>query len=199
MDIVRRASSVSFLPIFRTSPRECFSRSANGFFSRSHEESQVSIHHGSTKILDRAMKNLSWPPILGGSRYEINKAYTPTSPTPIPQEVVINVIDTGIFLVCLIYWVWDFPGRLRCGIVTSHWYRKIPNCNRDLWTLRIIFPLKWPFVYRTSALFGRSFVVFFLYPRNYPSSRLDPVGVIIPQSWIVSCDFVHKVCVTIVM
>ena len=69
------------------------------------KDPKVSIHHGSTKILDRALKNLSWSPILGGSRYEINKAYTPTSPTPIPQEVVINVTDTGTFLVCLIYWV----------------------------------------------------------------------------------------------
>ena len=88
MDIVRRARSMNVLPLLGVSPKR--SKLSLG---KLHGGSQGCIN----RSVEKALRNISWSPILGGSRYEINQGYVSSPTPPVKPEIIINVIDTGLF------------------------------------------------------------------------------------------------------
>ena len=76
------------------SPRPSISRSARASFSRS--------HRGSTVALEDALDNINWSPILGGSRYSVNRSsISRSSNASVKHDVIITIKGAGkCFIIC---------------------------------------------------------------------------------------------------
>ena len=70
------------------SPRPSISKSARASFSRS--------PRGSTTAIDDALVNINWSPILGGSRYSVNRSsISRSSNASVKHDVIITIENAG--------------------------------------------------------------------------------------------------------